>query len=104
MHVRRGSGGGFRQDRVVVKQHARGTVRHPCRSTGRVVRDIPYPVDRPSDGRLVTERMGRGVHHQVSHDANVVQAAIDFDRIVMKVRQVVVIEINGDRPAIPVLP
>jgi hypothetical protein len=33
-----------------------------------------------------------------------VQAAIDFDGIVVKVRQVVVIEINGDRTAVPVLP
>ena len=40
--------------------------------------------------------MGRGVHHQVSHDANIVQAAIDFDGIVMKVRRVVAMEIDGD--------
>src|SRR5258707_15791601 len=42
MHIRRGSGGSFGQDGVVVEEHSRGAVCHPRRSAGCVVRNIAY--------------------------------------------------------------
>src|SRR5207247_9876691 len=79
MHVRRGSGGGFREDRIVVKQHACGAVRHPRRSAGRMIGNVAYPIDRSSNGGLIAERMRSRIDHHVSHHTNVVHTAVDLE-------------------------
>src|ERR1700692_3399554 len=68
-----------------------------------MVGNVAYPIDRPSNGRLITKRMRSGVDHHVSHDTNVVHASVDLESIVMKVRRVIVVVVDGDGPPVPIL-
>src|SRR5258708_28384907 len=104
MHVRRGSSGSLSQDGVVVEEHARGAVCNPGRSAGCMVGNVAYPIDRPSNGGLVANRMRGRIDHHISQDANVVHAAIDLEGIVVKVRHVIVVVINRNRTSVPVFP
>ncbi len=94
VHVRGRSGGSFREDGVVVEQHAGGAVGQSRRPAGSMISNVADPINRPTDRRLVAERVRSRVHHHVSHDSNVVHAAIDLEGIVVKVGHVVVVEID----------
>src|SRR5260370_38461436 len=67
-----------------------------------MVGNVAYPIDRPSNGGLIAKRMRSRINHHVSHDTDVVHAAIDLEGVVMKVRHVVVVEIYRNRPPVPV--
>ena len=103
VHVRRALRRGLRQDRVVVEEHARRAAGQPRRSARQVIGDVADPVDRPAERRLVAERVRRRVDHHVPHHADVVHAAVGLERVVVKVGHVVVVEVDRDRPPVPVL-
>ena len=103
MDIRRRSRGGLCQDGVVVEENTRGAVCHPRRAAGRVVGDVSDPIDWPSNGGLIAKRVGSGIQHHVSHDADVVHAAIDLESIVVKVGHVVVVVIDRNGPPVPIL-
>ena len=84
VHVRRRPGDGLRQNRVVVEEHAGGAARQPRRAARRVIDDVADPVDRTAGRRLVAHRMRRRVEHHVPHHADVVHAAVDLDRVVVR--------------------
>jgi len=72
---------GFRQYRIVVENHAHRTACQSRRTAGLVVRDIADPVHRSSERGLVAKRVRGMVDQHVSHDANVVHAAIGLNRL-----------------------
>ena len=94
---------GFRQDGVVEIDHARRAVAGAGRSERRVVDDVPDPIDRPADRRLVAERVRGRVQHHVAHDADIVHRTVDLHGIVVEVGHVVVVVVDGDGTPLPEL-
>src|ERR1700730_19183713 len=68
-----------------------------------MIGNVAYPIDGPTYRGLITKRMRSGIDHHVSHHANVVHTAVDLEGVVVKIRHVVVVEIDRDRPSVPEL-
>ena len=101
MHVAARRGRGVAQHRVVVEDRpGQLAARGP---TGQVIADVPDPVDRPAQRRLVAPHVRGRVDGQVAHVAHVVQAAVHLERVVVEVVHQVVVEVERHRPLVPVL-
>src|SRR5436305_12770946 len=68
-----------------------------------MVGDVPDPVDRAAEGRLITERMRSRIDHHVPHDPDIMHAAVDLEGVVMKIGHVIVVKVDCDWPPVPIL-
>ena len=83
------------KDGVVVEHDAR-RAEEAARAAREVVADVPNPVDRPSKDRLVVECVRGVVDEHVPEHTHVVHAPVGLDRVVVRVRDVVVVEVDRD--------
>ena len=73
------------------------------RTSRRVERNIADPINGPAERRLIAKRLRSVIDHHVPHDPDVVHASVDLEGIVMEVGHVVVVVVDGYRPAVPIL-
>ena len=64
-----------------------------------MVNDIPYKVRRSAINRLCAQGSMSAIEAKVAHKTDVVRASVDFDRIVVNITIVVIVEVDiGMRP------